>query len=172
MDDQGLSDLAVVIPNLHWRYSGVTATNRMVAPRLARLLPTAWIGRDAPTGIGRMTLGDLLRLRLAAQRRKPRIWHARRNNEMVAGLILKLLGWPFRLVFTSAAQRRHSWITRFLIARVDAVIATSEASASYLQGPAAVVLHGVDTQVYRPPPDRAAAFAATGLPGKYAIGCC
>src|SRR5262249_25082777 len=31
--------------------------------------------------------------------------------------------------------------------------------------------HGVDTQVYAPPDDRAAAFAAAGLPGKYAIGC-
>jgi len=30
---------------------------------------------------------------------------------------------------------------------------------------------GVDPQVYCPPPDRAAAFASTGLPGRYAIGC-
>jgi mannosyltransferase len=90
---------------------------------------------------------------------------------MLAGLLLKLLGWPFRLVFTSAGQRRHSWITRFLIARMDAVIATSDASASYLQRVATVVLHGVDPDIYRPPPDRAAAFAASGLPGKYGIGC-
>ena len=34
-----------------------------------------------------------------------------------------------------------------------------------------VILHGVDTERYRPPTDRAAAFAASGLPGKYAIGC-
>ena len=31
--------------------------------------------------------------------------------------------------------------------------------------------HGIDPEVYRPPADRAAAFAATRLPGRYAIGC-
>ena len=50
-----------------------------------------------------------------------------------------------------------------MIARMDAVIATSEASAAYLRRPATVVLHGVDPERYRPPPDRAAAFAASGL---------
>jgi mannosyltransferase len=171
MDDQDLSDLRVVIPNLHWRYSGVTATNRMVAPRLAGLTRAGWLGRDAPGGIARLTFVDLLRLRGGSQRHKPRIWHARRNNEMMAGLALKLLGWPLKLVFTSAGQRHHTWITRFLIARMDAVIATSAASASFLQRPATVVLHGVDGQVYAPPVDRLAAFVATGLPGKYGIGC-
>ena len=29
-------DLQLIVPNLHRRYSGVTATNRMVAPRLAK----------------------------------------------------------------------------------------------------------------------------------------
>jgi len=171
MDSKQLSDLTVVVPNLHWRYSGVTATNRMVAPRLARLLSAGWFGRDAPEGMRRLTVRDILRLRGRAQRRKPRIWHARRNNEMLIGLALRGLGWPFRLVFTSAAQRHHTWISRFLISRMDGVIATNAASASYLKRPATVVHHGVDTQLYCPPPDRTAAFAAAGLPGRYAIGC-
>src|SRR5262245_56403901 len=89
MDPEQLSDLRVVVPNLHWRYSGVTATNRMVAPRLARLLSTAWFGRDAPDGIRRLTLSDIFRLRARLQRRVPRIWHARRNNEMLVGLMLR-----------------------------------------------------------------------------------
>ena len=38
MDDQALSELSVVIPNLHWRYSGVTAANRSVAPGIGRHL--------------------------------------------------------------------------------------------------------------------------------------
>jgi mannosyltransferase len=171
MDSKQLSDLRVVIPNLHWRYSGVTATNRMVAPRLSRLLDAAWLGPDAPDGIRRLSMRDLWRLRLGPRRDKPLIWHARRNNEMLVGLALRALGWPFRLIFTSAGQRRHSWITRFMVARMDGVIATSAASASYLLRPATVVHHGVDTDVYRPPPDRAAAFAGAGVPGKYAIGC-
>lgn len=170
MDDRSLTELKVIIPNLHWRYSGVTATNRMVAPRLAWLLKAAWLGRDAPEGVARLTFRDLLRLR-ALPARRPRIWHARRNNEMIAGLLLKALGWRLALIFTSAAQRRHSWISRFLIARMDGVIATSQAAASYLQQPAQVIHHGVDTELYRPPADRAAALGAGGLPGRYAIGC-
>jgi mannosyltransferase len=161
-------DLQLIVPNLHRRYSGVTATNRMVAPKLAKLFRAAWFGSDAPEGIARMRAADLAGL---WRRRTPLIWHARRNNEMIAGVLLRALGWPLKLVFTSAAQRHHSWITRWLIRRMDAIIATSDLSASYLKRPATVITHGVDTKVYAPPSDRAAAFAESGLPGRYAIGC-
>ncbi|MCK1716108.1 MULTISPECIES: glycosyltransferase family 4 protein [unclassified Bradyrhizobium] len=161
-------DLQVIVPNLHRRYSGVTATNRMVAPRLAKLFRAGWFGSDAPEGIARIGIADVLKL---WRRRTPLIWHARRNNEMIAGVALRALGWPLKLVFTSAAQRHHSWITRWLIRRMDAIIATSDISASFLKVKATVIPHGVDTDVYAPPQDRAAAFAESGLPGRYAIGC-
>jgi mannosyltransferase len=90
---------------------------------------------------------------------------------MIAGVLLRALGWPLKLVFTSAAQRQHTWITRWLIRRMDAIIATSRFSASFLKRQAAVVMHGVDTERYAPPADRSAAFAQSGLPGRYAIGC-
>ncbi|WP_315738943.1 glycosyltransferase family 4 protein [Bradyrhizobium sp. SZCCHNR1093] len=162
------ADLDVIVPNLHRRYSGVTATNRMVAPKLAQRVRAAWLGSYAPDGIARIGASGLFKLR---GRRRPLIWHARRNNEMIVGVIMRALGWPFKLVFTSAAQRHHSWITRWLIRRMDAIIATSDISASYLKRDATVVTHGVDTEIYTPPADRAAAFAESGLPGKYAIGC-
>ncbi|OAF01295.1 lipopolysaccharide biosynthesis protein [Bradyrhizobium centrolobii] len=161
-------DLQVIVPNLHRRYSGVTATNRMVAPRLARLFRAAWFGSDAPEGIARLSVADFLKL---WRRKAPLIWHARRNNEMIAGVVLRALGWPLKLVFTSAAQRHHTWITRWLIRRMDAIIATSEISASFLKVRATVIPHGVETDVYAPPLDRAAAFAESGLPGSHAIGC-
>jgi mannosyltransferase len=161
-------ELQLIVPNLHRRYSGVTATNRMVAPRLAKMCAAAWLGPDAPDGIARMGFADLLRL---WRRRNSVIWHARRNNEMIAGVLLRSLGWPLKLVFTSAAQRHHTWITRWLIRRMDAIIATSDISASFLKVQATVIPHGVDTDIYAPPADRAAAFAQTGLPGRYAIGC-
>jgi mannosyltransferase len=161
-------DLQLIVPNLHRRYSGVTATNRMVAPKLAKVFRAAWLGRDAPDGIARMGLADLAKL---WRRRNSLIWHARRNNEMIVGVLLRSLGWPLKLVFTSAAQRHHSWITRWLINRMEAIIATSDISASFLKRSATVIPHGVDTDRYEPPTDRAAAFAQTGLPGRYAIGC-
>lgn len=171
--ETGLSARAaveVVIPNLSWRYSGVTATNRQIAPRLARTLSVAWLGSDRPEGVPPLTWRGLLRLH---QRRAgaPMVWHARRNVEMSAGVLLRALGWPFRLVFTSVAQRHHTFVTRWLLSRMDAVIAPSAISASFLRRPAVVVHHGVDPQLYRPPHDRAAAWAATGLPGRYGIGC-
>ncbi len=161
-------DLQVIVPNLHWRYTGVTATSRTVSPCLAKLFRAAWFGTDAPEGIARIGFGDLSRL---WRRPKPMIWHARRNNEMIAGLLLRALCWRLKLVFTSAAQRRHTWLTRWLIRQMDAIIATSSISASYLKRESVVVMHGVDTDVYAPPADRAAAFAESGLPGRYAIGC-
>jgi mannosyltransferase len=168
IDPQAARQLQLIVPNLHRRYSGVTATNRMVAPRLAKLFRAAWLGSDAPDGITRMAAADLLKL---WRRRTPLIWHARRNDEMIFGVLLKALGWPLKLVFTSAAQRHHSRLTRWLIRKMDAIIATSDISASYLKRQATVVPHGVDTDRYVPPADRAAAFAEAVLPGRYAIGC-
>ena len=162
------ADLQLIVPNLHRRYSGVTATNRAVSPILARMFRAAWLGPDKPDGIAGMGFADLPKL---WRRRAPLIWHARRNDEMIAGLLLRALGWPLKLLFTSAAQRHHTWLTRWLIRRMDAIIATSDISASFLEREATVVMHGVDTGLYAPPPDRAAAFAEAGLPGRYAIGC-
>jgi mannosyltransferase len=168
IENNSADELQLIVPNLHRRYSGVTATNRMVAPKLAKMFWAAWFGPDAPDGIERMTVADLARL---WRRRSTLIWHARRNNEMIVGVLLRSLGWPFKLVFTSAAQRHHTWITRWLIRQMDAIIATSAISASFLKRAATVIPHGVDTERYAPPADRAAAFAEAGLPGRYAIGC-
>jgi mannosyltransferase len=168
IENNSADNLQLIVPNLHRRYSGVTATNRMVAPKLAKMFRAAWLGPDAPDGIARMRPADLVKL---WRRRNALIWHARRNNEMIVGVLLRSLGWPLKLVFTSAAQRHHTWITRWLIMRMDAIIATNEISASFLKREATVIPHGVDTDRYAPPIDRAAAFAEAGLPGRYAIGC-
>ena len=163
-------EFELIIPNLNWRYSGVTATNRALAPLLAERWRAAWLGPHRPHGVPGLSLCRLLMLR-APRERAVLIWHARRNVEMIVGLILKSLGCRLALVFTSAAQRHHTWITRRLIARMDAVIATTQAAASYLERAATVIHHGVDTALYCPPADRGAAFASVGFPGKYGIGC-
>jgi mannosyltransferase len=90
---------------------------------------------------------------------------------MIVGVLLKyLLRQPWKLVFTSAAQRRHSRFTRFLIRRMDHVIATSPQAASYLERPATVIEHGVDLERFQPVPDKSAAWRDTGLPGSHGIG--
>src|ERR1700738_5610533 len=73
IENNSADDLQLIVPNLHRRYSGVTATNRMVAPKLAKMFRTAWLGPDAPEGIARIGAGDLLKL---WRRPTPLIWHA------------------------------------------------------------------------------------------------
>src|ERR1700694_1995871 len=110
IENNSADNLQLIVPNLHRRYSGVTATNRMVAPQLAKLLRAGGLALDARDGIARIGIADLAKL---WRRRPPLIWHARRNNEMIVGVLLRSLGWPLKLVFTSAAQRHTSWITRW-----------------------------------------------------------
>src|ERR1700751_6480756 len=81
-EDKPAGELQLILPNLHRRYSGVTATNRMVAPKLAKLFRAAWLGSDAPDGIARMGARDLLKL---WRRGRPLIWNARRNEWMICG---------------------------------------------------------------------------------------
>jgi len=170
-DDEALDSLEVVIPNLNWRYSGGTSVNRTIAPLIAKRWRSAWCGPDRPDGIAALSLSDLARLRFRPPAHgKVRIWHARRNVEMLAGLFLNLFGYRFALIFNSASQREKTWLTHFLISRMDAVIATSDIAARFLRRPATVILHGIDVDLYSPPDDRIAAFAKTGLPGKYGIG--
>jgi mannosyltransferase len=167
-----LRALEVLHPNLHKRYSGVTTTILAVAPRMAKLARTALVGRWTAPGVPTISVGDVRRLGRSVPPTKPfRIWHARRNDEMITGLLLrKLFGLKFGMVFTSAAQRKHTRFSRWLMGRMDAIICPSPDAANYLTRPAEIVFHGVDAERYRPAEDRDAEWAATGLPGKYGIG--
>jgi mannosyltransferase len=91
---------------------------------------------------------------------------------MMLGILLRhVLRAPLRLIFNSAGQRRHKWLTRWMLRRMDAVIATSERSGSFLEVPCTVVPHGTDLKFFHPPRGSEDQYAASGLPGKYAVGC-
>ncbi|PYE85390.1 glycosyltransferase family 4 protein [Pseudoroseicyclus aestuarii] len=165
-------EIEVIAPNLKRRYSGVTSTVLRLVPIQARQIAIAAAGPVLPDGIPRLRLRDLA---LMPRRGPsgPRVWHARRNIEMLAGLALKhLLRKRLKLIFTSAAQRRHSKHTRRLIGRMDAVVATSSRAAAYLEREAQVIRHGVDTALFSPAPDRAALRRRLGLPEEaLLVGC-
>ncbi len=167
-----LRDIEVVAPSLHWRYSGVTSTIIALVPRQARLMPIVAVGPHLPPTVPRMKFLQILRQGWTRPKgRRWRVWHARRNNEMIVGALLKfVLRQPWKLVFTSAAQRRHSWLTRWLLGRMDAIIATSDGAASFLRRPCVVIYHGVDTTRFQPLPDRDEAWRNSGLPGRYGLG--
>jgi mannosyltransferase len=164
--------IEVVAPNLKRRLSGVTSTIVQLVPLQARTIGIAALGPGLPDSLPRMRWPQVFTLLSRPTSKRKRIWHARRNIEMIAGLFLRtILRAPLLLLFTSAAQRQHRPFTKWLIRRMDAVIATGERSAGFLEVPHTVVMHGVDIDRFHPPRTADDRFEASGLPGRYAIGC-
>jgi mannosyltransferase len=168
-----LSEIEVIAPNFKRRLSGVTSTIVQLIPtQIAMGTRIVTLGPGLPPHLPKLAWSELPGLWSRPRRRRVRVWHARRNNEMLFGLILKsVLRMPLKLLFTSAAQRRHSAYTRWLIRRMDAVIATSSRSGSFLQVPHTVIQHGVDLRMFHPPETRSDRMSATDLPGRYLVGC-
>ncbi|WP_377289995.1 glycosyltransferase family 4 protein [Rhizobium sp. SG2393] len=169
-----LRDIDVIAPNFKVRLSGVTSTIIQLVPVQRRLgQRIAVIGPGLPAHLPHASALDLWRLWQATAHGAPRVWHARRNLEMLAGIVLRdLLRMKLALVFTSASQRVHTGWTKFLISRMDGVIAVSGRTAAYLKVPNRTILHGIDTTRFSPAPDKEAARAALGLPnGRFMVGC-
>ncbi|UWR23666.1 glycosyltransferase family 4 protein [Sulfitobacter sp. S190] len=159
-----LRDVQVIAPNFKRRLSGVTATVMRLVPLQARDIAIVATGPVVPPHVPQIPLSALWRLPPSGPD-GPRVWHARRNVEMIGGLALKyLLGKRLKLMFTSASQRKQSGLTRWLIRRMDAVVATSSLTASYLEGDSEVIMHGIDTSGFAPTDDRGALRAQLGLP--------
>ncbi|MFK7743436.1 MAG: glycosyltransferase family 4 protein [Roseobacter sp.] len=166
--------IEVIAPNFKKRLSGVTATVVRLVPVQAADIDIVATGPVIPDHVPQVPLGSLIFM----SRRGPgaggwRVWHARRNVEMIGGLALRyLLGKRLKLLFTSASQRKQTGLTRWLIRRMDAVVATSDKTAAYLEGPSQVVMHGIDVDGFAPTRDRAALRIALGVPAEGpVIGC-
>ncbi|MFB2550675.1 glycosyltransferase family 4 protein [Ensifer soli] len=146
-----IRDVEVIALNFKRRLSGVTSTIVQLVPCQADLgLRIATLGVGLPDSLPKIAWRSLWRLWSPPPGRSHRIWHARRNNEMAVGVLLRDgLRMPLKLVFTSAAQRRHTAYTRFLIRRMDAVIATSGRSGAFLDVAHRVIRHGVDVARFR-----------------------
>lgn len=168
-----LREIEIIAPNLKRRLSGVTSTIVQLIPKqIAMGTRIVTLGPGLPNHLPNLKWAQLPGLWLRPRRARVRVWHARRNNEMLLGLLLRsVLRMPLKLLFTSAAQRRHSRYTRWLIRRMDKVIATSSRSGSFLRVPHTVIQHGVDLNLFHPPETPADRMAATELPGRYLVGC-
>ncbi len=164
----------VVVTNFDRNFSGVSATIANLMPVQSEDLEIGLLGRglNLPGRIQRLNWRDVLKRGWIRPAGKPfSIWHVRRNLEMEWAIIARdLLRMPIRTVFTSASKRRHSRRPRWLISRMDAVVATTEEAASFLSNVWSVVPHGIDTRLFVPPADRAAAWRALGWPGEMGVG--
>ena len=166
-----IADVEVIAPNFKRRSSGVTSTIIQLIPRQAEDAAIATLGPGLPAHLPRIAWWQLPGLLGRPRRRRFRIWHARRNVEMLAGIVLKsLFRAPLKIVFTSAAQRRHTWFTRFLIARMDTVIATNRRSGRFLKVPYTVVMHGVDCDRFHPSGESGNRLDGMKLPARYMVG--
>lgn len=165
-------DPEVVVFNLKQRYTGVSATVNALVPLQMDQWRLGYCGSTMSNGVVGMTLREAIHLSRRPPAGRPfRIWHVRRDPEMMAGLWARdMLRLPVRLVFTSAAQHLHGRFPRWLISRMDAVISTTPKAASFVPNTTAVVAHGIDLTRFSPPPDKLKAWADSGLPGKYGIG--
>ena len=161
----------LIVTNFNRNFTGVSATAAGVIRQQMQHYDLALVGHPLPGCPDPISKAEARRLSRTAPPNRPfTIWHVRRNTEMRAALWARdVLRLPVKIVFTSAAQRRHSAVPRWLISRMDAVIATTERAASFVPHVRAVVPHGVDCSLFTPASNRAAAWAATGHPGTRGI---
>ncbi len=167
----GENEPELIVTNFNRNFTGVSATAAAVTRSLARRYRLVLCGEPlpgCPSPIGRI---EALRLSHRPPQGRPFVlWHVRRNTEMRLALVARdLLRLPVKIVFTSSAKRLHSAFPRWLISRMDAVIATSDAAAGFVPHVRAVAPHGVDTEVFVPAEDRKALWAASGFPGERGI---
>jgi mannosyltransferase len=165
-------DPEVIVFNLKQRYTGVSATINALVPLQAKQWRLGFCGTRMSNGIDGMTLAQAIALSRKPPAGRPfRIWHVRRDPEMMAAIFARdVLRLPIKLVFTSAAQHLHGRFPRWLISKMDAVISTTSLAASFVPNTTAVVPHGIDLSRFSPPPDKLTAWADSGLPGQYGIG--
>ena len=177
-------DGAVVLKHWHRTFTGRHGRNRRrggPAPEGRALdVPASLAGPLGPAGP--QADNRLLQARAGARREKKSrsarhavftilgIVRPANFPEMRAGIFARdILRLPVRLVFTSAAQRRHSLLPRWLIARMDAVIATTPEAARFVPGVRTVAPHGVETDSFHPAASRRTAWTDTPYPGEAGI---
>lgn len=152
----------VILGNANPRFSGVTSTMLQTLPYQITLMNIGILGaHNIPPTLSDRTVSfwQLVKyLRDPLPDGRARIFHARRNNEMIQALLLKhLFGLKLKILFTSTAQRHHTRFTRWLMSRVDCIISTCQAAANYLEHPpAAIIPHGIRTDIYFPEEKNAA----------------
>ncbi len=163
-------EIELIIGNSNSNFSGVTSTMLQVLSHQQKLINLRVMGKhhlpDPSVYISFWQVAKLCRRPLSNGRF--RIFQARRVDEMIQALLLKhLFRAKIKIVFSSAAQRYRSGFTLWLTRRMDAVIATCEASAKYLQNPPdKVIYHGVQTKSYVPAIDKLEAWKNLQLANK------
>lgn len=167
-------EVELIVGNSNSNFSGVTSTMLQVLSYQRHMLNLRVMGKhflkDPNLAISFWQTALLCRKPL--KNGKWRVFHARRVDEMIQGVMLKyIFRAKIKLVFSSAAQRSRSGFTLWLTRQMDGVIAVSNRSASFLvDAPAMVNPHGIQMNDYVPALDKLKAWQNLGFGGKYGIG--
>ena len=170
-----LKETQIILGNSGRNFSGVTSTMLQVLHYQQQRAHVAVLGPNyLPAGTAVLSYRQFLQLTKAPLANGEwRVFHARRNDEMIQALAAKILfGAKIRIAFTSTAQRRHSRFTRWLISKMDSIISTSTIAAAFVQdrGVDKIIPHGIDVQRYSPGNSRREVWDTLGLPGSMGIG--
>lgn len=167
-------DIELILGNSNKRFSGVTSTMLQVLPHQQKLMQLTVLGRHhLDKGTPHLSFSGARKLcRTTLPDGRKRVFHARRNDEMIQALLLKkMFGAKILPVFTSTAQRQHSKFTRWLMTQMSGIITTCSAAGSFLEKPADITIpHGIDLKTYFPTDNKAQAWKELNLPGEYGIG--
>ena len=162
----------VIALNLHRRFTGISSTVKFLLPHQRRELEIGLIDWGSLQLGGNVTLWTAL----TSGFRRPdgaafRVWHARRDIDMLFGILLRdVLRQRWRLVFTSAANRTPGRVLGFLINRMDVVVAACERCTGFLGWHSTVIHHGTDTTFFRPEDGSRHSGPVPKLPGKFVVG--
>ncbi|MBK2027218.1 glycosyltransferase family 4 protein [Allofrancisella guangzhouensis] len=120
-----------------------------VIPEQAKLINIVGLGFNLNSNdIKTITFKQFL---FGCWRDKWRIWHARRNIDMLVGIILKhIFRYKLILVFTTAGARKRSRVQKFYCSKMQAIIPVSKIAASRFDEQFEIVPHGVDIQKFHP----------------------
>ncbi len=164
-----IKKIKVITSSLGRRFSGINASMMAVIPEQAKLTNIVGVGFNLDAD--KIPVISFKQFLFGCWRDKWRIWHARRNIDMLVGIVLKyVFRYKLILVFTSVAQRHHKSLTKFYINRMAAIICPSKISAAYLEKTPNIVPHSVNTNIFYPANSKSEKLENIELPCKYNIG--
>ncbi len=161
----------VILTNLHKRFSGVSATVLALLPKQRKSKNVGVLDAGQLNLQGDVNLSQLLKAWKRPKLCRFRIWHARRDNEVFLGLVLRsVFRQKWKVVFTFAGSRRPNLKLSILLRLCDAVIVTSKNSAKALGSYTEIIHHGVDLDKFIPAEDKVKLLEGTEFEGKKVIG--
>ncbi len=158
--------MLVVHPHFHPRRTGVTAHVDQIVGALNELVETRAMGRQLAPALPRIGLSELLK----RSKLGPVIWHAHRNNELLFGLLLKVMRRHVSLVATRHGSSVPGAFTQWLFRRADAVITLNDQLSKLVKVKSTIVPHGVSLKQFSAPLSKAEAWAKLQLPGTHGVG--